>query len=214
MISKFEQLEELFLEINKNLNFKVDVFMIGGAALLHKKLKPSTKDVDLIVKFDKDYAEFKRTLLSIKFKAKTLSALYTHLELENQFERSDFLLDIFAKKVCGKLSLSDEMMKRAELFKEYSKLTVYFCALEDIFLFKTITERPTDEDDCSAIAQREIDWDAILKEIKNQIKLSKKEIWVTLINERLESLDEKNVKIPILNETQKLTLKYYDEHSL
>ena len=53
MISKFKRIEELFYEIDENLTDKVNVYIIGGAALLFEGLKPATKDIDLILK-DKD----------------------------------------------------------------------------------------------------------------------------------------------------------------
>jgi hypothetical protein len=214
MISTFQKINELFEEINALLSKPIKIYIIGGAALLHFQLKPSTKDVDLIVKSKDDFNELKRVLVSVGFTSKQLTNQYKHLALDNQLVKGDFLLDIFASKVCGKLSLTDAMILRSIEYKKYGNLEVYFCSVEDILIFKTITDRDGDIDDCIAIAKREINWDLILAEILDQIKISKEEIWVTLFNERLLLLESKGVNIPILKKIEQLTDDWYTTNSV
>jgi hypothetical protein len=49
MISDFKQIETLFEVVDHHLNTKVNVYVIGGVALLYQGLKPATKDIDLII---------------------------------------------------------------------------------------------------------------------------------------------------------------------
>jgi len=85
------------------------------------------------------------------------------------------------------------------------------CSSEDVFLLKTFTDREGDIDDCIALAKMGMDWEAILDEIKRQIKISGKEIWITWIGERLDILEERGLPIPIMADVNNLREEYFDE---
>ena len=55
MIFKFEQLDEVFSEIDNLLNEKVHFYVIGGAVMLYHGLKVGTKDVDIVVYSQKEF---------------------------------------------------------------------------------------------------------------------------------------------------------------
>jgi len=102
------------------------------------------------------------------------------------------------------------MIKRSEEIMSLNKVKIYLSSNEDVFSFKTMTERPGDLDDCVSLAQRGLDWNTILVEIKSQIEISGKDVWITWINERLIDLEEKGVNIPILDQTNKLAITYME----
>ncbi len=106
------------------------------------------------------------------------------------------------------------MKKRALKVKEMKHLSVFLCSFEDVFLFKTFTERPGDITDCIALAQKEkpLDWQAILTEILHQIKVSGNKVWITWIGERLDILKEKGLDIVIMDEIDKLEEEFYDDY--
>lgn len=91
-------------------------------------------------------------------------------------------------------------------------MTLSILSLEDIFVFKSITQREGDIEDSSEIVKKGIDWNIILKEITGQINHSNIEVWITFLNERLDVLDERySIKSPIKKQTQKLTKQFYDK---
>ncbi len=209
MIEEFSTIRGLFMEIDSKLESRMAVYVIGGAVLLYQGIEPGTQDVDLVVKDADDYDSFKETLQILDFKPKKPDAGYHRMGLDQIMARKDFRIDLFNRIVCGKFSLSENMIKRAVKILPLKNLEVHNCSNEDIFAFKTMTERPGDIDDCIALAKRGLDWDIILKEIQEQIRRSGQDIWITWINERLELLEEKKVNVPIIKKTSELTKEYY-----
>ena len=62
MITRFQQIEELFKEINAVIYKKVHIYTIGGAVLLEQRLKTATKDIDLVVDTKDGFIEFQKAL--------------------------------------------------------------------------------------------------------------------------------------------------------
>jgi len=212
MISKFNQIEKLFKEINSTLKRKIRIFVIGGVVLLQQGLKPATKDIDLIVETREEFILLQNTLKSINFIVKIPNIEYKNMNLNQIFVRDDFRIDLFQKEVCGRFSISKDMMKRAVTALNLEKIKLAFCSNEDIFLFKTMTEREGDLEDCISLAQRGIKWNIILNELKNQIKQSSQDVWITWVGERLDLLEDKGLNIPIMKEINQLRERYFEEY--
>ena len=212
MISKFNQIEKLFKEINSALKKKIRVFVIGGIVLLRQGLKPATKDIDLIIETREEFILLQNTLKSINFIVKIPNIEYKNMNLNQIFVRDDFRIDLFQKEVCGRFSISKDMMKRAVTALNLEKIKLAFCSNEDIFLFKTMTEREGDLEDCISLAQRGIKWNIILNELKNQIKQSSQDVWITWVGERLDLLEDKGLNIPIMKEINQLRERYFEEY--
>lgn len=209
MISSFKQIEELFKEIEKQLKRKVHVFAIGGTVLLQQGMKPATKDIDIITETKKEFDTFQIMLKLIGFRTKLPTTEYKHMNINQIFIREDFRIDLFYKTVCKGFSISKGMIKRANIVLELKNLKVFFCSNEDVFLFKTMTQREGDIEDCISLAQRGLDWKVILTELKKQIHTSGKDIWITWVGERLDMLEEKGLDIPIMKEVNKLRADYF-----
>jgi hypothetical protein len=104
------------------------------------------------------------------------------------------------------------MIKRAKLIKEYKNIRLFACSLEDILVFKSITDRDGDIDDCYSLADKYIpNWEIILNEIIYQTEKSGNDVWITWFEKRLNLLEDRGVYIPILKDIRKLSLKYYKE---
>ncbi len=211
MITDFNHVEDIFKEINKVMLKKVNVFVIGGAALLHQGLKPATKDIDIVVYTKEEFIEFQKALEKLSFKPKIPGREYTHMNISQIFQKGDFRIDLFEKEVCGRFSLTKEMMQRAKNIIDLDHITVSLCSNEDIFLFKTMTERDGDLDDCMRLVEPGIEWKIILQELQDQIKQSKQNVWITWVGERLDILEDKGLVIPIMNELNKLRNKFFDD---
>lgn len=213
MISKFNDLNKLFEEIDKNPSENFNFYIIGGAMLLYHRMKSATKDIDIIVSSEKEFKITELILKKINFTAKSLPFFgYENVDLSNIFIRDDFRIDLFHKIVCKGFQLSEAMIKRANKILSLKHLSVYLCSPEDVFLFKTFTERDGDIEDCISIAQKKkIDWNTILNELKSQIKLSGNPVWITFVGERLDLLEERGLEIPIMKEVNILREDYFDE---
>ena len=101
------------------------------------------------------------------------------------------------------------MINRAEEIISLERIRLFVCSNEDVFLFKTMTEREGDLEDCISLAKRGFNWETILKELKSQIKHSRKDVWVTWVGERLDLLEERGLSIPIMKEVNKLREEYF-----
>ncbi len=211
-ITDFTQISEAFEEIDKNITKKISVYLIGGAVLLYHGAKPGTKDIDLIVNSKEEYESLINTLKKNDFALEKPTREYHKLNLENILIKDNYRFDIFNKIVCNNLFLSENMIKRAKLIKEYKNIKLFTCSLEDILVFKSITDRDGDIDDCYFLAEKNTpDWEIILNEIKYQVEKSGNDVWITWFEERLNLLEDRKINIPILKEIRKLSLKYYTE---
>lgn len=204
MISEFKQIEDLFKEIDDKLTKKVNVYIIGGAALLFEGLKPATKDIDLILENKKEFITFEEALISLNFKEEMPTTDYKKMELTKIMVRDDYRIDAFLKKVCKKFDLSKDMIKRADKILRLKNIFVYKCSNEDIFLFKSMTERPGDLEDCIELVKKGLDWNAIKNELFDQINNTGQDVWITWIGERLDELIKKGLTIPIIKDINEL----------
>ena len=209
MIHEFEEINNLFIELDKKLSHHVNLYIIGGAAMLYRGLKPATKDIDVIVSTKTEFDELQNILLSANFIATIPGKEYERFSLNQIFVRDDFRIDLFQNNVCDKFSLSENMRKRAQTIIEHKYLRVHIISNEDLFLFKTITEREGDIDDCIQLLQQKLSWDDILEELKHQTK--EHNVWITWVAERLNLLQEKNLTIPIMKDIDKLCDEYYNK---
>jgi hypothetical protein len=211
MISDFKQIEILFEEINHNLKSKVHVYLIGGVVLLYQELKPATKDIDLIILKKQEFVTFEQALKAARFETKIPTGAYKKMNLSQIYIRNDFRIDAFHETVCRKFSLSKGMKKRAIKLFALSYLNLNLCSNEDIFVFKTFTEREGDLKDCIALAEKGLDWNVIINELQSQIRHSGEDVWITWIGERLDLLMEKGLNIPVINQIDKLRDTYFEE---
>ena len=211
-ITNFTQIYDAFEEMDNSITQKIDIYLIGGAVLLYHDAKPGTKDIDLIVNSKKEYELLINTLKKNDFTLEKPTREYHKLNLENILIKDNYRFDIFNKIVCNNLFLSENMIKRAKLIKEYKNIKLFACSLEDILVFKSITDRDGDIDDCYSLADKYIpNWKIILNEIIYQTEKSGKDVWITWFEERLNLLEDRGVDIPILKNIRKLSLKYYKE---
>ncbi|MBN2422380.1 hypothetical protein JXB41_04070 [Candidatus Woesearchaeota archaeon] len=211
MILSFNDLDKLFKEIDETLKEKVHFYVIGGAVMLYHGMKTATKDVDIVVDSTDEFRTVEKLLKNIGFESKIPTTEYKKIDLNQMFIRNDYRIDLFQRTVCKGFILSKSMMKRAETIRTLKNLSISLCSTTDIFMFKTFTERPGDIDDCLLLAEKGIDWDVMLAEIKSQIRTSEQRVWITYIGERLDLLENRNLVIPIMNEINKLREEYFND---
>lgn len=209
MISDFNDITHIFKEINQHLTNQVNLYVIGGAVLLYHGLKPATKDIDVIISNTDAYDAFLQALTDLHFTRKTPTKQYKKMDASAIVEKEEARFDIFLRQVCKKITLTETMKNRGSLIVTTEHLKVFLCGLEDIFIFKSITERSGDLEDCIALAKRGVQWDTILHEIQSQIQHSGEDVWITWVGERMDILKDRGINIPIMDEIDTLRHAFF-----
>lgn len=79
-------------------------------------------------------------------------------------------IELFLNQICGGFEFSEGMRSRSIRTKDRGLLKEYFCSVEDIFLFKSITGRKKDLIDMQIIANPGLYWNTIADEFVSQIE--------------------------------------------
>ena len=213
MISDYSTVLGIFRELDAVITEPLSIFMIGGGALMKHGLKIRTKDIDIVVENDEIYYCVLNAFTELGFISEIPGKPYERLTVTQILTRGDLRVDLFCREVCGKFSLSEGMMSRASDEETgLKRIRLRVCSPGDIFLFKTMTERDGDEEDCANIIRdvADLDWQMILDEAVKQSEKGEY-VWITWITARLEYFAEKNLSIPILDELIRLSDKYIEE---
>ncbi|MBR4686256.1 MAG: hypothetical protein IKP04_07000 [Candidatus Methanomethylophilaceae archaeon] len=185
VISNIDDIEKMIMEIDKVLDRTVDIYIIGGGAMMYLNTKKSTKDIDLVVSTREEYEALTLALKTIGFKSDRPTPGMERTTLSDMLSRGDFRIDVFEKKICGMLQLSENMKKRSSLRLSLENTRFFSCTYEDIFLLKSVTEREHDlEDSNNLIVNHLFDWNILISEIKNQMKNGNAQ-WITFTTERM-----------------------------
>jgi hypothetical protein len=160
--------------------------MIGGGAMMYLGSKRYTKDLDLVVRSEGEYDAIHEALVELGFDVSKPTDGMTRADLSDTLKKGEYRIDLFSRRVCGKLQLSDTMMARAVERIETENVCLYSCSAEDVFLLKSVTEREGDADDCDRLLLNSprFDWDALIEEIRIQMGFGDA-VWITYVAERL-----------------------------
>ena len=199
MFDEAELLSELE-RIGNKLRRRVKIFLIGGCSMVFRGQKLSTKDIDIVFTNPSDIKDFTDALTELGFQEV--------IELPKEYEAfgasavlrdaRGFQFDLFHGLVCRGLEITERMEDRAEFYRSFGNLDVNMMAPEDIFLFKSITEREADLLDMRTLAERGLDWDVIKNEC---ILQEKRKIWEYFLVYRLEEMKSRfGIEAPIINE--------------
>ncbi len=171
---KFDE-KYVFAELEKigdALTSPVTLYLIGGAAMIKYGLKASTKDIDVLLSTREETAELIQALLKSGYntiQTDRLGAEYQEMLATQILENEDgFRWDIFHEYVCKKLRLSTGIIERSKIFFKSRLLILRLISKEDVFLFKTVTERDDDEADLLLLARSNVDWELVMQECMSQ----------------------------------------------
>ena len=159
-------------DVSRSLDIEVDAYLIGGLSMMHHGLKVVTKDVDVVFKDKADEQRVETALRSCGFQeVGDASPEYKALEATTIMERSDGMrFDIFVERVCRKLRLTEGMRRRAEQLDLDGRLSLMATAPEDVFLFKSVTDRDDDLADMALLAGLGLDWEAMAIELRTDLQ--------------------------------------------
>lgn len=164
-----EELDSVLRDVSGKLGRVVEVYLIGGLAMMRHGLKATTKDVDLVFIDAVDEREFETALLPCGFQcASDIPECYKALEATTIMDRPDGMrFDMFVGRVCRKLRLTDGMRRRATRMDLEGHLQLMVMAPEDVFLLKSVTDRDDDLADMALLAGKVHDWRAMLDELRS-----------------------------------------------
>lgn len=197
MATRIENQRGIFELIGEKLKEKVKVWVIGGSAMLYYGFKEVTKDIDIVLEDKKGKEEIIGVLKGLGFRERPAKMLYGDREnLPLLLQRGEDRFDVFYKKIVSSY-LSEEIKERVSKVYEYGNLVVEVVSPEDIILLKSATERAGDRLDAAEIIKRiKVDWDVLVKESINQMKLSKDIVPLSLYDFLGELKEDLKVEIP------------------
>ncbi|MCJ2512284.1 MAG: hypothetical protein LN409_02890 [Candidatus Thermoplasmatota archaeon] len=197
MLSSRDALEESLASVGASLARDVTAYLIGGCAMILYNAKVATKDIDLVLMSNEDARVVTGALSGDGFtKTKPEDETYRRLGATVMMEDSKGMrFDIFVETVCRKLRITDRMARRSTRYATFGRLKINLVSPEDIFLFKSVTERAGDLDDMALLAERGLDWDVILGECVYQSRDAILEAFLAIRLQELE--DEKGIVAPI-----------------
>lgn len=158
-------------EVGAVLEERVDAYLLGGANLILRGLKDSTKDIDVILSDRDALWRLVEALQERGYEERQdLESAYEEMAPSVVLERGGFpRWDVFVGVVADALHLTDEMKTRSEDERSFGDLHVHLLSLTDIFVFKAVTDREGDLEDAALIARRgAVAWQQVLDEVKRQ----------------------------------------------
>ncbi len=168
--------QKVLIAISENLKKKVTVYAIGGTAMMLMGIKDATLDIDLVFENEKDRDEFKNAAKKIGYRE--MDAIKVYGAKENRPDMltlGDERFDLFLEHVIS-FHFSGEMRKRALKMHQFGDNLILRAAdPHDIILMKCATDRAKDKDDARKILDtKDIEWNIIIEEAKNQVRLGRK----------------------------------------
>lgn len=197
MIDVTEQ-EQLFVDIGIKLPKKIEVYAIGGTAMMFLGLKKATLDIDLVFSNYKDRKVFMETAKSIGIEEMDSRVVYGKRENVPEVMRlRDFRIDLFLFKIIT-TDFSEAMQKRADRVHVFGgNLVVKIADVHDLIIMKSVTLREKDEDDIvSAINNSKIDWNIIIEEAQNQLSFGNERTILDLGTTFEKMTNQKKAVIP------------------
>jgi len=178
------------------LDNKLEVYAIGGTAMMLHSIKDATLDIDLVFNKEKDMQIFKRATEKLGYKEMDSFKIYgMKSKRPLMMTRGNERFDMFIEDVVY-FKFTEEMKKRAKATHQFEKLTIKAADPHDIIIMKCATDRVKDNEDVTAIIKKtKIDWKIIIEEAKNQITHGKTMAAFEL-GEFLERLQKTGAHIP------------------
>jgi len=194
-------------KINSHLEKQITLYILGGGAMSFYDLKAATKDIDVVVKSEKEVQLLITALKKTGYeKIEKIDEIYLQMKTRAIIENQDgFRWDIFVNKVCGGLTFSKAMASRAQSFKKFENIEINLVSLEDIFILKSVTSRPRDREDMFTLFSHGLDIGTIKKEIIQQAKIDENKAWLSFFFVGLDELvAEYDVVFPQYDKFQEL----------
>lgn len=183
-----EEIEGVLGDISAGLASPVEGYIIGGLAMMRHGIKVATKDIDIVFSKRGDALKFVKALEKTGFRdtAPVIRRNKMHKNNWRMEGPGKMRFDVFFRTVCNCLAVTIAMGRRASAYPLRGKLALKVISPEDIFLFKSVTDREDDLADMRMVAGMGLDWNIIEKELRSQPDFWK---WVAHHYVKLEELE-------------------------
>lgn len=136
-----------FLQLLADLNEELELYAIGGTAMLLKNIKETTKDIDFLTA---DNQEKIRKLFNLAgLKEKDTSKLC------NIWYLGKIRIDLFYDEFIFGISLPDDWKDKSEHIRDIGKVRLYILNWQDIIITKIARNEQRDIDDSIGIIKAE-----------------------------------------------------------
>ena len=154
-ITKMEDLND-FLNLIADLNKPLELFAIGGTAMLLKNIKESTKDIDFLT--NEEYGKIKEMFILAGLKEESSSKLC------NIWRLGKVRIDIFYDGFIMGVPFPKDWKEKSEKIKEIGKVKLYILNWYDLIITKISRSEKRDiEDVISIIKTQDIDFKFLKK---------------------------------------------------
>lgn len=212
LISRKEEVNELFAQFGRVLEQKIEALLIGGAAMLELGLKDCTKDIDIVCRTEEDMETLLDSARDLGFQIIGPQKRHERLGINRLAVKGGHNLDIFANRISYDFGLSESIWHRASKSRSFGLLEIRDASPEDIFVMKLIANRPGDRRDCAVLFSTVLDFDAVYQEIEAQYRRAgelEQKIWITYIEEGIGQLEGNyNLEMPLGDRVSKLADEY------
>jgi hypothetical protein len=204
----WERIISVLADVGRLCSVQIPLYVFGGGAMAFRKEKEATKDVDVLVETTGHLEELKKVFAALGFKTGP------HLPLECKaltdaavlVDSAGMRIDIFFETICNKLSFSNGMESRSELYGDLNNLRLYVCSREDIFLLKSVTERSRDLEDMLTLYRKGLRKETLFEECQWQDETDKEgRIWESFLVLKVEEMEEKySIVVPWKEELRRI----------
>ena len=147
---------ESFLQLIADLDKQMELFAMGGTAMVLKNIKEATKDIDFLTTSDYDSINELFRLAGLEEKDSS--------KLCNIWHLSNKRIDIFYDEFVMGITLPDDWREMSEHIRNIGKLRLYILNWYDIIITKIARSEPRDIDDILVILKtQKIDFKVLKK---------------------------------------------------
>ena len=136
-----------FLQLLADLNEELELYAIGGTAMILKNIKETTKDIDFLTTENQENIRKLFNLAGLKEKDTSKLCNIWHLE--------DIRIDLFYDEFIFGITLPDDWKDKSEQKKDIGKVKLYILNWQDIIITKIARNERRDIDDIIDIIKAE-----------------------------------------------------------
>ena len=146
IVTNLENLDT-FLQLLADLNEELELYAIGGTAMILRNIKETTKDIDLLTIENQE--KIRKLFNLAGLKEKDTSKLCNIWYLEN------IRIDLFYDEFIFGISLPNDWKDKSEHLKDIGKVKLYILNWQDIIITKIARNEQRDIDDAIDIIKAE-----------------------------------------------------------
>ena len=136
-----------FLQLLADLDKELELYAIGGTAMILKNIKETTKDIDFLTTENQENIRKLFNLAGLKEKNPSKLCNIWHLE--------NIRIDLFYDEFIFGIALPDDWKDKSEHIKDIGKVKLYILNWQDIIITKIARNEQRDIDDAIDIIKAE-----------------------------------------------------------